>query len=96
LFVRAAGIRSGWRGHVIAFRGWDFVKAEGDPNYGSIRLDGTRFRRVRDYAEAGLARHFTPAPGVDVEASVRLHRIDARYEYSYRIGGRVGLTWPLP
>jgi hypothetical protein len=93
--VKASGRSGGWRGHVLAFRGCDFLKAEGDPNYLSIRLDGRRFRRVRDYAEAGIARRFDPAPRVSVEASFRLHRTENHYEYSYRVLGRVGLAWPL-
>lgn len=96
LFVRGAAERGGWRGHVLVFRGWDFVKAEGDANYQAVRRDGTAFRNVRDYAEAGLARQFRPAPGVALEASFRLHRVEANVEYSYRIIGRTHLAWLLP
>ncbi len=85
LFMRAAIERGDWRGHLIVWRGDDFVKSEGDPNYQSIRRDGSRWRGVRDYAEAGLARSFRPAPGVRMEASARAHRTERYYEYSYRV-----------
>jgi len=84
-FGRAAMQRAGWRVHLIAWRGDDFVKDEGDPNYLSMRRDGTRYRGVRDYAEAGLTRTFSPAPDVAVETSFRFHRIERHYEYSYRV-----------
>jgi hypothetical protein len=95
LLVRAAGERHGWRGHVLVFRGFDFVKAEGDPNYQAVRRDGTPFRRVRDYAEAGVARRFELAPRAVLDAAVRVHRVESHYEYSYRIIARVGLAWPI-
>jgi hypothetical protein len=86
-FGRASGERSGWRGHLIFWRGDDFIKEEGDPNYMSLRRDGTRYRGVRDYAEAGVTRTFKPATGILVEASGRLHRVERHYEYSFRIVG---------
>lgn len=88
-FGRAAAEHTGWRAHVIVWRGDDFAKEEGDPNYMSIRRDGTRWRGVRDYSEAGLTRTFDVAPGVRGEASARIHRVERHYEYSYRILGIV-------
>jgi hypothetical protein len=85
LFVRGAIARDPWRGHLIVWRGDDFIKVEGDPNYQSIRRDGSRYRGVRDYAEAGLTRSFRPAPDVRIEASARAHRTERFYEYSYRL-----------
>jgi hypothetical protein len=67
------------------------LKAEGDANYLAARRDGTMFRKVRDYAELGITRHFSPAPGVDLFAAIRLHRIESFYEYSYRINARLHL-----
>jgi hypothetical protein len=90
-FGRASGERAGWRGHIIFWRGSDYIKDEGDPNYLSIRRDGTRYVGTRDYAEAGLTRTFRPAPGVLLEASGRAHRIEEHYEYSFRIVGVVAL-----
>jgi hypothetical protein len=95
IFARAALEQGGWRTHLIVWRGRDTVKAEGDPNYLALLRDGTMFRNVRDYAEFGIARQFQPAPGVQVLAAFRLHRIESHYEYSYRIVGRVHLRRPL-
>lgn len=95
VFSRAAVERDKWRGHLIVWRGNDYIKEEGDPNYGGLRRDGTRFRRVRDYAEAGLTRGIAPVPGVLLEGSARLHRVENHYEYSFRIVGRVALNWRI-
>lgn len=89
LFARMSGERAGWRAHAIFWRGWRFVKAEGDPNYMSLTRGGADYRGTRDYSEAGLTRTFAPAPEANVETSARLHRVEGRYEYSFRILGRV-------
>jgi hypothetical protein len=93
VFTRAALEYAGWRGHLIVWRGNDFIKEEGDPNYGGLRRDGTRFRKVRDYAELGVARTAHPVPALAVEGSARLHRVEDHYEYSYRLLATVGLSW---
>lgn len=95
MFSRAAVERGAWRTHIIAWRGRDVLKAEGDANYLSLRQDGTIFRKVRDYAELGLTRRFVPAPDVHIFAAFRLHRVESHYEYSYRIAGRVRLRRPI-
>jgi hypothetical protein len=95
LFTRGAIARGGWRAHLIVWRGDDFIKVEGDPNYQAIRRDGSRWRGIRDYAEAGVARSFAPAPGVRVEASARGHRTEHFYEYSYRVLAVVSVRSPL-
>ena len=46
-FIRASAERNHWRGHAIIFRGDDFLTREGDPNYLSVRRDGTPFRLAR-------------------------------------------------
>jgi len=92
---RAAVIARGWRGHLLFWRGDDFLKDEGDPNYLSVRRDGSRYRGVRDYAEAGLTRSFRPATGIVLEASGRVHRVEKHYEYSYRLLCVAGLNWRL-
>jgi hypothetical protein len=94
-FARGSVEHHGWRGHVIAWRGWGFLKDEGDRNYLSVRRDQVRYRGTRDYAEAGLARTFRPAPGVLLEASGRFHRIEKNYEYSFRIAATASLAWRL-
>lgn len=91
VFVRAAAERAGWRGHVIAWRGDDFDHEDGDANYLSRLPDGTPYRGTRDYGEVGLSRLFRPAPGLDFEASVRLHRVESHVTYSYRLLGTVHL-----
>jgi hypothetical protein len=96
LFLRAAAERSGWRGHIIIWRACDFLKEEGDPNYQSLRRDGTRFRPVRDYAEIGATRTFQVEERVVLEASVRGHRTEDNYEYSYRLLGHVRFDVLLP
>jgi hypothetical protein len=95
VFRRAAIEHDKWRGHLVVWRGNDFIKEEGDANYGGLRRDGSRFRKVRDYAEAGLTRAGSPVAGVLLEGSARLHRIENEYEYSFRIVGRVALRWRL-
>jgi hypothetical protein len=85
LFVRAAVEKHDWRGHVIAWRGRDFKHEAGDPNYLSQLPDGTDYHGRRDYAEAGLARVFHPAPTIDFEASGRAHLVQGKWGYSYRL-----------
>jgi hypothetical protein len=84
-FVRAAVEDAGWRAHVIVWRADDFVKREGDLHYQSLRRDGSRYRGLRDYAEAGLTRTFELAPRSSIEVSARWHRVESDYEYSFRI-----------
>jgi hypothetical protein len=91
-FSRLSAEWSGWRAHLIAWRGRDFLKDEGDPNYQSVRRDASLYVGTRDYAETGLARTFRPAPGVLIEASARLHRIERHYEYSFRVAGTAVLS----
>jgi hypothetical protein len=94
-FGRMAVIRDGWRGHLLFWRGDDFIKEEGDPNYQAITRTGMRHRGVRDYSEVGLTRAFVPAPGVTFEAAARVHRIENHYEYSYRLLCTTRLEWKL-
>ena len=94
-FGRAAAERSGWRGHVIFWRGRNFIKDEGDLNYQSITRSGDRYRGTRDYSEAGLTRRFMLARTAVLDASGRLHRIEGRYEYSFRILSIVSASWKI-
>jgi hypothetical protein len=94
-FNRLAFERHGLRVHAIAWRGDDFIKDEGDPNYQSMRRDGRRWGGIRDYAEAGVTRVFRPADHVAIEVSGRLHRVERHYEYSYRVLAVAGLRVPL-
>jgi hypothetical protein len=93
LFLRAAAGRAGWRGHLIVWRGRNFIKDEGDPNYLSIRQDGSRYRGIRDYGEIGLARVYRPAPQLNLEVALRGHRIETHYDYSFRILSKINVKW---
>jgi hypothetical protein len=94
-FGRAAYERDGWRGHLIMWRGRNFIKDEGDPNYQSLQRDGHRYRGTRDYAELGLARRVQLAPGAVIEVSGRVHRVEHYYEYSYRVVSVIAARWHL-
>lgn len=94
-FTRAAAECGPWRAHLIVWRGRDFIKDEGDPNYLSIRRDGRRYGGIRDYAETGLTRRVALAPGAMLEVSGRLHRTERSYEYSYRVLSVVALNWRI-
>jgi len=95
LLARVAADRAGWRAHLLIWRGRDFIKDEGDPNYLSIRRSGRLYGGTRDYAETGLARRFQLAPGAIIEVAGRLHRIEKNYEYSYRVLSVSALRWRL-
>lgn len=94
-FLRLAGEQERWRGHIIVWNAHDFVKEEGDENYLARMEDGTLFPAGRRYGEIGLTRTFQPAEGLDVEGSARLHRVQGRFAYSYRILAIVGFEIPL-
>ncbi len=93
LFVRAAGVKGPWRAHGLLWRGSDFLKEEGDLNYMSVLRIGTRFTETRVYEEVGLTRTFGPLAGVSFETSARLHHIQDRWDYSYRLLARFDLSW---
>jgi len=84
-FLRASAEKNHWRAHAIVYRGDDFITREGDRNYLSIRLDGTSFRKLRDYQEAGLTRLFPLAKDSFLEASFRGYHVENQFEYSFRI-----------
>ena len=94
LFTRYAAEKGGWRAHFIAWRARDFVKKEGDENYGSLREDG-RLTSLRHYFEAGLTRTYYPAAEVGLELSARVHRVDTHQDYSFRILAKVDFRVPL-
>ena len=84
-FVRVSIERAPWRLHAILWRADDFIKAEGDRLYQSVRRDGTRYRPLRDYGEAGITRTFALATDSALETSLRIHRAERAYDYSFRI-----------
>lgn len=94
-FARGAIEHNGWRGHLIVWRGRHFIKAEGDPNYQSLRRNGSPYGGTRDYAEAGIAKRVRLSPGAVIEVSGRFHRTERYYEYSYRVLSVVAVGWKL-
>ena len=48
-------------------------------------MDGRPYRNVRDYGEVGFTRVFPLARDSWLEASVRGHRVEHDYDYSFRI-----------
>ena len=94
-FMRIATEGERWRAHLIMWRANGFVKVEGDPNYQAVRMDGTRYNGLRDYAEAGITGRFKVAPESVIETSIRLHRVEDNWDYSFRILGVTHLSWKL-
>ena len=94
-FGRGSIEHSGWRGHIVFWRGWDFIKDEGDTNYLSRLRSGTRYGGTRDYSEAGLTRRFTLAPSATLDVAGRLHRVESRYEYSFRVLSVLSGSWKV-
>jgi hypothetical protein len=94
LFARYAAEKSGWRAHVIGWRSRDFIKGEGDENYGSLHGDG-RLTSLRHYFETGLSRTYRPAEEMGIEFAARMHRIDTFHDYSFRILAKVDFAIPL-
>ena len=95
LFVRASAIKNGWRGHLIAWEACDWLKEEGDLNYGSRLQEGTVFGPTRHYGEVGISKAFYEADGVVLEGSLRLHRIEKDYNYSFRVLAHVDFGFSL-
>ena len=90
---RVALERAAWRAHLVAWRGRNFIKDEGDANYLSVTRAGARYHGTRDYAEAGLSRRFTFGETTRLDVSGRLHRVEKHYAYSYRITSTVKIGW---
>ncbi len=95
LFVRVAAVKERWRGHAVFWGACAWLKVEGDENYGSRLQDGTVFRPTRHYGELGLTRMLYEDEGVTLEGSMRLHRVERDYNYSFRVLARVNFDFPL-
>jgi len=91
-FGRGVVEHGGWRVHLIVWRGRNFIKDEGDPNYLSVLRGGARYHGTRDYAEIGGARRFRIADTASLEVSARFHRIERYYEYSYRVTSTINVA----
>lgn len=87
--------RKDWRAAYLNWhRGRNFIKWEGDPNYGALASDGT-IHSSRSYDEASLSRRFMLTRDAYLVSSVRLYRIDGSWDYSYRIAAALNLSHPL-
>ena len=95
LFLRAAASKHGWRGHAIFWNACLWLKEEGDLNYGSRLQGGAVFRPTRRYGEVGLSKALYEAEGVMLAGSLRLHRVEQAYNYSFRILAHVGIALPI-
>jgi len=73
----------------IWWTGRDFVTNEGDHNYGSPGLDNSFYRSDRHYQELGAVKKLEIERGIALDGELRLHRIEGRVEYSYRLVVRV-------
>lgn len=73
----------------IWWTGKDFISNEGDHNYGSPGLDNTFYKSKRHYQEFGAVKKFEIEKRIAFDGEVRLHRIEGRVEYSYRLVVRV-------
>lgn len=69
----------------IWWSGRNFITAEGDHNYGSPGLDNTFYRAERHYQEFGAVKKFEIEKSIGFDGELRLHRIEGRVEYSYRL-----------
>ncbi len=79
----------------IWWRGKNFISTEGDNNYNSTGSDPAFYRADRSYQELGLVKKFTIERGITFDGEARLHRIDGKVEYSYRIVVRAPLDIPV-
>ena len=95
VMLRVSATKLGFRTHLIVWNGRDFAKEEGDANYLSRGGDGVFHPGTRHYAELGLAKVLRPVEGVVVDASARLHKVESKIEYSYRLVARVDFDLPL-
>jgi hypothetical protein len=95
LFVRLSATRAGFRLHLIIWRARDFATEDGDPNYMSLGENGVFHPGSRKYAELGLTKVFRPVPGVVLDASARLHQVESKTEYSYRLVAKVDFDVPI-
>ena len=92
-FGRAAVEWPAWRAHLLMWRGDDFLKDEGDPNYQSVRRDGTRWRGhprlCRDRRHARRSR-LPPGPSSKRRSATTALRITTRYSYRVLAQGSSG------
>ena len=90
---------AGWRIHIIRWWAKDFIKDEGDPNYGFLHLDDSYsplIGQTRSYTEYGVYREFRLNSSLALEGGLRLHKVgNDRTDYSYEIRGIFDLSFPF-
>ena len=91
-FGRAAAERSGWRGHVIFWRGRNFMKDEGDANYLSVaewRSIAAPATTRKPDSPGGLRLRVRPC------STCRDIRVEGQYRSSSRITSVVSAFWKI-
>jgi hypothetical protein len=78
----------------IWWHGRNFISTEGDANYASAGENGF-YRADRRYQEIGLVRKNPIEANVTLDAEIRLHRIDGKISYSYRLVVRAPFDWKI-
>ena len=95
-FVRLVHGRGGWRFAILGWASKNFIKWEGDPNYGSLGdADGDSFFAIyanRSYEEVSVSRMFELAMNAHLIANTRLYWIDGDFDYSYRVAVAVNMN----
>jgi hypothetical protein len=89
LFARGAIEFADWRVHAIGWRAERFKHEDGDLSYLSQLADGTTYAGRRKYEEAGVAKLIKASPSVSFELSGRVHWLQGKSAYSYRMLGTV-------
>lgn len=85
IYVRPSVHPGGWfELFGIWWVGKNFISNEGDLNYGSAGLNGL-YRADRHYGELGAVKKLTIGRRIDFSAEARLHWIDGKSAYSYRL-----------
>lgn len=93
-FAKVAYDFGQWHGVFLAFTGNDFVKWEGDPNYGARTLTGAHVPE-RTYKEMSVSRKVALGSAANLVANLRFYKVDGDWDYAYRIVAAIKLSQPL-
>lgn len=94
MFAKVAYDIGLWHGAFLAFTGENFVKWEGDPNYGAVTMAGA-FVADRSYKEMSVSRKVPLGTAANLVANLRFYKIDGDWDYAYRIVAAIKLSHPL-
>ncbi|HLQ77544.1 MAG TPA: hypothetical protein VK210_09320, partial [Terriglobia bacterium] len=99
-FLRTAYEVRGVRMYGIGWWAHNFVKMEGDPNYGQELSTGGYDSSVHTsqghrYYETGVSRRFYPDRMAWIEPAFRLHWTNGHLDYSYRITAALNFNYSL-